>query len=155
MPRWAAVFGMEGHKICSRDLNQCDVGFSPGDVDIAVLSKCNPCLSNPCMNHGICHNDPVEIYRCSCPPGFKVRATAFQQASISSTIFCWWHIFLIRVRTASQAWMPASVTHAPMGEPVECMRIMRDNTGERKKPVSYHHTKNREPVVPWCVLRFV
>lgn len=46
---------------------------SPGDVDTAVLAKCNPCLSSPCLNQGICHSDLVEIYRCSCPPGFKVR----------------------------------------------------------------------------------
>lgn len=48
--------------------------FPIGDVDTAVLAKCNPCLSSPCLNQGICHSDLVEIYRCSCPPGFKVRA---------------------------------------------------------------------------------
>lgn len=47
---------------------------SSGDVDSSVLAKCNPCLSSPCLNQGICHSDLVEIYRCSCPPGFKVRA---------------------------------------------------------------------------------
>lgn len=46
---------------------------SVGNVDTSVLAKCNPCLSSPCLNHGICHNDPVEIYRCNCPPGFKVH----------------------------------------------------------------------------------
>lgn len=50
-------------------------GVSTGEADSAVLAKCNPCLSSPCLNHGICHNDLVEIYRCSCPPGFKVRTT--------------------------------------------------------------------------------
>jgi len=43
-----------------------------GDVDPTILAKCNPCLSEPCLNQGICHNDLVEIYRCNCPPGFKV-----------------------------------------------------------------------------------
>lgn len=45
-------------------------------MDVDVLAKCNPCLSNPCLNHGICHNDPTDIYRCSCPPGFKVKAAS-------------------------------------------------------------------------------
>lgn len=45
-----------------------------GEVDTAVLAKCNPCLSSPCLNQGICHSDLVDIYRCSCPPGFKVSA---------------------------------------------------------------------------------
>lgn len=39
-----------------------------------MLAKCNPCVSGPCLNHGVCHADLMEIYKCSCPPGFKVRA---------------------------------------------------------------------------------
>uniref|UniRef100_A0A663MZU1 Slit guidance ligand 3 n=1 Tax=Athene cunicularia TaxID=194338 RepID=A0A663MZU1_ATHCN len=42
-------------------------------VDISVVSKCNPCLSNPCKNNGTCNNDPVEFYQCTCPFGFKGR----------------------------------------------------------------------------------
>ncbi|XP_025917125.1 slit homolog 3 protein [Apteryx rowi] len=42
-------------------------------VDINVVSKCNPCLSNPCKNNGTCSNDPVEFYQCTCPFGFKGR----------------------------------------------------------------------------------
>uniref|UniRef100_A0A8C3L477 Slit guidance ligand 3 n=1 Tax=Chrysolophus pictus TaxID=9089 RepID=A0A8C3L477_CHRPC len=42
-------------------------------VDISVVSKCNPCLSNPCKNNGTCSNDPVEFYQCTCPFGFKGR----------------------------------------------------------------------------------
>lgn len=49
------------------------LAFPLGDVDTAVQAKCNPCLSSPCLNQGICHSDLTEIYRCSCPPGFKVR----------------------------------------------------------------------------------
>uniref|UniRef100_A0A669PPJ3 Slit guidance ligand 3 n=1 Tax=Phasianus colchicus TaxID=9054 RepID=A0A669PPJ3_PHACC len=39
----------------------------------SVVSKCNPCLSNPCKNNGTCSNDPVEFYQCTCPFGFKGR----------------------------------------------------------------------------------
>uniref|UniRef100_A0A663MZZ9 Slit guidance ligand 3 n=1 Tax=Athene cunicularia TaxID=194338 RepID=A0A663MZZ9_ATHCN len=41
--------------------------------NISVVSKCNPCLSNPCKNNGTCNNDPVEFYQCTCPFGFKGR----------------------------------------------------------------------------------
>lgn len=44
----------------------------PEPVDISVVSKCDPCLSNPCKNNGTCNNDPVEFYQCTCPFGFKV-----------------------------------------------------------------------------------
>jgi len=43
-----------------------------GPVDVSILAKCNPCLSNPCKNDGTCNNDPVDFYRCTCPYGFKV-----------------------------------------------------------------------------------
>ncbi|XP_028831928.1 slit homolog 2 protein isoform X4 [Denticeps clupeoides] len=42
-----------------------------GPVDVSILAKCNPCLSNPCKNDGTCNNDPVDFYRCTCPYGFK------------------------------------------------------------------------------------
>uniref|UniRef100_A0A8C3IYH1 Slit homolog 2 protein n=1 Tax=Chrysemys picta bellii TaxID=8478 RepID=A0A8C3IYH1_CHRPI len=42
-----------------------------GPVDVNILAKCSPCLSNPCKNDGTCNNDPVDFYRCTCPYGFK------------------------------------------------------------------------------------
>uniref|UniRef100_A0A8C5QN05 Slit guidance ligand 3 n=1 Tax=Leptobrachium leishanense TaxID=445787 RepID=A0A8C5QN05_9ANUR len=42
-----------------------------GPVDINIVSKCNPCFSNPCKNNGTCNSDPLELYRCTCPYGFK------------------------------------------------------------------------------------
>uniref|UniRef100_A0A670ZAV2 Slit guidance ligand 2 n=1 Tax=Pseudonaja textilis TaxID=8673 RepID=A0A670ZAV2_PSETE len=44
-----------------------------GPMDVIVLAKCSPCLSNPCKNGGSCNNDPVDFYSCSCPYGFKGR----------------------------------------------------------------------------------
>ncbi|KAE8614456.1 hypothetical protein XENTR_v10008169 [Xenopus tropicalis] len=44
-----------------------------GPVDMNIASKCNPCFSNPCKNNGTCNSDPVELYRCTCPFGFKGR----------------------------------------------------------------------------------
>uniref|UniRef100_A0A8D0L649 Slit guidance ligand 3 n=1 Tax=Sphenodon punctatus TaxID=8508 RepID=A0A8D0L649_SPHPU len=44
-----------------------------GLVDINIMAKCNPCLSNPCRNNGTCNNDPAEFYRCTCPFGYKGR----------------------------------------------------------------------------------
>ncbi|OCT88505.1 hypothetical protein XELAEV_18017132mg [Xenopus laevis] len=44
-----------------------------GPVDMSIASKCNPCFSNPCKNNGTCNSDPVELYRCTCPFGFKGR----------------------------------------------------------------------------------
>ncbi|XP_028907039.1 slit homolog 3 protein [Ornithorhynchus anatinus] len=42
-----------------------------GPVDISIAAKCDPCLSGPCKNNGTCNKDPVELYRCTCPYGFK------------------------------------------------------------------------------------
>lgn len=52
------------------------VSVCEGEVDPLVLAKCNPCLSAPCHNQGICLRDPVDIYKCTCPEGFKVGFTA-------------------------------------------------------------------------------
>uniref|UniRef100_A0A8C6P3I4 Slit homolog 1 protein n=1 Tax=Nothobranchius furzeri TaxID=105023 RepID=A0A8C6P3I4_NOTFU len=60
--------GMEGKLLLTTPAKKFEC---TGDMDSEVLAKCNPCLSNPCLNLGICHNDPMQIYRCSCPPGFK------------------------------------------------------------------------------------
>lgn len=46
-----------------------------GEADPSVLAKCNPCLSNPCMNHGTCQTDSPDLYKCTCVEGFKVRGT--------------------------------------------------------------------------------
>lgn len=43
-----------------------------GPPTLAVQAKCDPCLSSPCQNQGTCHNDPLEVYRCACPSGYKV-----------------------------------------------------------------------------------
>lgn len=40
------------------------------------MAKCNACLSGPCKNNGTCSQDPVELYRCACPYGYKVRQEA-------------------------------------------------------------------------------
>ena len=45
----------------------------PGPVDINIVAKCNACLSDPCKNNGTCSQDPVELYHCTCPYGYKVR----------------------------------------------------------------------------------
>ncbi|EPY73543.1 slit 3 protein-like protein [Camelus ferus] len=42
-----------------------------GPVDINIVAKCNACLSGPCKNNGTCSQDPVELYRCACPYGYK------------------------------------------------------------------------------------
>ncbi|KAK7148029.1 hypothetical protein R3I93_012363 [Phoxinus phoxinus] len=42
-----------------------------GEVDTAIIAKCNPCVSSPCVHHGRCEADQADAYRCSCPEGFK------------------------------------------------------------------------------------
>ncbi|MBZ3884857.1 Slit-like protein 1 protein [Sciurus carolinensis] len=44
-----------------------------GPPTLAVQAKCDPCLSSPCQNQGTCHNDPLEVYKCACPGGYKGR----------------------------------------------------------------------------------
>uniref|UniRef100_A0A674DYU0 Slit homolog 1 protein n=1 Tax=Salmo trutta TaxID=8032 RepID=A0A674DYU0_SALTR len=68
--RCAGPTGMEGKLLLTTPAKKFECH---GEVDSGVLAKCNPCLSSPCVNQGICHSDLVEIYRCSCPPGFKGR----------------------------------------------------------------------------------
>ncbi|XP_072177932.1 slit homolog 2 protein-like [Diadema setosum] len=41
------------------------------EPDIMIRAKCDPCLSSPCENEGVCLTDPIERYRCQCPAGFK------------------------------------------------------------------------------------
>uniref|UniRef100_A0A674BXQ1 Slit homolog 1a (Drosophila) n=1 Tax=Salmo trutta TaxID=8032 RepID=A0A674BXQ1_SALTR len=68
--RCAGPTGMEGKLLLTTPAKKFECH---GEVDSIVLAKCNPCLSSPCVNQGICHSDLVEIYRCSCPPEFKGR----------------------------------------------------------------------------------
>ncbi|CAI9562248.1 unnamed protein product [Staurois parvus] len=42
-----------------------------GPPSLSIQAKCHPCLSSPCRNQGVCQNDPVEYYKCICPPGYK------------------------------------------------------------------------------------
>uniref|UniRef100_A0A8C3NKF6 Slit guidance ligand 2 n=1 Tax=Geospiza parvula TaxID=87175 RepID=A0A8C3NKF6_GEOPR len=58
-----------------------------GPVDVNILAKCNPCLSNPCKNDGTCNNDPVDFYRCTCPYGFKV-GTAWRGKKLTEISPC-------------------------------------------------------------------
>ncbi|CAF94128.1 unnamed protein product, partial [Tetraodon nigroviridis] len=66
--RCAGPQGMEGKLLLTTPAKKFEC---TGDVDPEVLAKCNPCLSSPCLNQGVCQSDLMEIYRCSCPPGFK------------------------------------------------------------------------------------
>uniref|UniRef100_A0A8B9JDG9 Slit homolog 1a (Drosophila) n=1 Tax=Astyanax mexicanus TaxID=7994 RepID=A0A8B9JDG9_ASTMX len=58
--------GMEGKLLLTTPAKKFEC-----NVDPAILAKCNPCLSSPCLNHGSCHTDPVEVYKCTCAEGFK------------------------------------------------------------------------------------
>uniref|UniRef100_A0A8C9QSR8 Slit guidance ligand 1 n=1 Tax=Spermophilus dauricus TaxID=99837 RepID=A0A8C9QSR8_SPEDA len=56
-----------------------------GPPTLAVQAKCDPCLSSPCQNQGTCHNDPLEVYRCACPGGYKGRDCEVSLDSCSSS----------------------------------------------------------------------
>ncbi|KAB0352879.1 hypothetical protein FD754_017736 [Muntiacus muntjak] len=56
-----------------------------GPPTLAVQAKCDPCLSSPCQNQGTCHNDPLEVYRCACPSGYKGRDCEVSLDSCSSS----------------------------------------------------------------------
>uniref|UniRef100_A0A8C9VXW5 Slit homolog 1 protein n=1 Tax=Scleropages formosus TaxID=113540 RepID=A0A8C9VXW5_SCLFO len=60
--------GMEGKLLLTTPAQKFECH---GEVDPAVLAKCSPCVSAPCQNQGACHSDPLEVYRCTCAPGFK------------------------------------------------------------------------------------
>lgn len=48
--------------------------FCPtGPVDLNMMSKCAPCLANPCQNNGTCVSDVTGSYHCTCPFGYKVK----------------------------------------------------------------------------------
>ncbi|XP_053487014.1 slit homolog 3 protein [Ictalurus furcatus] len=44
-----------------------------GPVDLNMMSKCAPCLANPCQNNGTCVSDVTGSYHCTCPFGYKGR----------------------------------------------------------------------------------
>lgn len=52
-------------------------------MDINIVAKCNGCVSSPCKNNGTCSQDPVELYRCTCPYGYKVRQGASPPPSMA------------------------------------------------------------------------
>ncbi|GAA6094193.1 slit homolog 1a isoform X2 [Tachysurus ichikawai] len=54
-----------------QDVALPDFRCEDGEADPSVLAKCNPCMSNPCMNHGTCQTDSAELYKCTCVEGFK------------------------------------------------------------------------------------
>ncbi|MGH0116672.1 UNVERIFIED_CONTAM: hypothetical protein FKN15_021220 [Acipenser sinensis] len=60
--------GMEGKLLLTTPAKKFEC---QGPIDPAVLAKCSPCTSNPCHNQGTCQSDPVEVYKCTCAPGFK------------------------------------------------------------------------------------
>ncbi|XP_033880205.3 slit homolog 1 protein-like isoform X2 [Acipenser ruthenus] len=60
--------GMEGKLLLTTPAKKFEC---QGLIDPAVLAKCSPCTSNPCRNEGTCQSDPVEVYKCTCAPGFK------------------------------------------------------------------------------------
>ncbi|XP_048843826.1 slit homolog 1b isoform X2 [Brienomyrus brachyistius] len=62
--------GMEGKLLLTTPAQKFECR---GEVDPAVLAKCNPCLSNPCRNQAGCLSDLVDGYKCTCAPGFKGR----------------------------------------------------------------------------------
>lgn len=35
-----------------------------------VLSKCNPCISSPCMNNAVCQLQTGGNFMCNCSPGY-------------------------------------------------------------------------------------
>ncbi|XP_048061947.1 slit homolog 1a [Megalobrama amblycephala] len=60
--------GMEGKLLLTTPAKRFEC---QGEVDTAILAKCNPCMSGPCLNHGSCEADQTDGYRCSCSEGFK------------------------------------------------------------------------------------
>ncbi|KAK1792099.1 hypothetical protein P4O66_001877 [Electrophorus voltai] len=66
--RCTGPLGMEGKLLLTTPAKKFEC---QDDVDPAVLAKCNPCLSSPCWNHGVCQTDLTELYRCTCIDGFK------------------------------------------------------------------------------------
>uniref|UniRef100_A0A8C1V8I2 Slit homolog 1 protein n=1 Tax=Cyprinus carpio TaxID=7962 RepID=A0A8C1V8I2_CYPCA len=66
--RCAGPHGMEGKLLLTTPAKKFEC---QGEVDAAILAKCNPCMSKPCLNHGSCETDQMDGYRCRCSEGFK------------------------------------------------------------------------------------
>uniref|UniRef100_A0A671SEL1 Slit homolog 1 protein-like n=1 Tax=Sinocyclocheilus anshuiensis TaxID=1608454 RepID=A0A671SEL1_9TELE len=66
--RCAGPHGMEGKLLLTTPAKRFEC---QGEVDAAILAKCNPCMSKPCLNHGSCEADQTDGYRCRCSEGFK------------------------------------------------------------------------------------
>ncbi|KAI7805148.1 hypothetical protein IRJ41_000318 [Triplophysa rosa] len=66
--RCVSPHGMEGKLLLTTPAKRFEC---QGEVDTAILAKCNPCVSSPCLNGGTCHTDELDGYRCSCLEGFK------------------------------------------------------------------------------------
>uniref|UniRef100_A0A672LUY0 Slit homolog 1 protein n=1 Tax=Sinocyclocheilus grahami TaxID=75366 RepID=A0A672LUY0_SINGR len=66
--RCVGPHGMEGKLLLTTPAKRFEC---QGEVDTAVLAKCNPCMSKPCLNHGSCEADQTDGYRCRCSEGFK------------------------------------------------------------------------------------
>uniref|UniRef100_A0AAR2J0E5 Slit homolog 1 protein n=1 Tax=Pygocentrus nattereri TaxID=42514 RepID=A0AAR2J0E5_PYGNA len=68
--RCTGPHGMEGKLLLTTPAKKFEC---QGDIDPAILAKCHPCLSSPCLNHGTCQTDATELYKCTCTEGFKGR----------------------------------------------------------------------------------
>uniref|UniRef100_A0A8C1V7F1 Slit homolog 1 protein n=1 Tax=Cyprinus carpio TaxID=7962 RepID=A0A8C1V7F1_CYPCA len=66
--RCVGPHGMEGKLLLTTPAKRFEC---QGEVDAAILAKCNPCMSKPCLNHGSCEADQTDGYRCRCSEGFK------------------------------------------------------------------------------------
>nr|XP_054607861.1 slit homolog 1b [Nothobranchius furzeri] len=65
--RCAGPRGMEGKLLLTTpaDKFQCQ-----GPVEASVQAKCNPCVSSPCHNQGVCQVHHTHQYTCGCKSGF-------------------------------------------------------------------------------------
>ncbi|XP_030638748.1 slit homolog 1b [Chanos chanos] len=68
--RCAGPQGMEGKLLLTTPGTKFEC---TGPADPAVEGKCSPCNSNPCQNQARCLDDPLHLYKCICPQGFKGR----------------------------------------------------------------------------------
>lgn len=102
------------------------ISCSPGPVDPSVSDKCSPCALNPCLNQGRCHTDPVHLYKCICPQGYKVKCISLNDTALTSvcvyslSYFCC--LYSSREKTARSLWTPVNAVHVWMEAPVIAKR---------------------------------